>query len=118
MVPAGSEGIGGVGGQLAVPAETKAQAKDWVDKVNAGRGLGGSWRLQVVQKRYRRRRDGSPETECSSRPMRIRRFVTGCPWTLVDQAIRYLVSTAPYSGIVYNGLPLEGTDRKSTRLNS
>lgn len=116
MVPAGSEGIGGVGGQLAVPAETKAQAKDWVDKVNAGRGLGGSWRLQVVQKRYRRRRDGSPETECSSRPMRIRRFVTGCPWTLVDQAIRYLVSTAPYSGIVYNGLPLEGTYRPTNTM--
>ena len=82
------------------------QAREWVDQLNAGTGLSGNWRLQVLQKRYRKNAHG----ECGNElPMRIRRFANGCPWALVDEAIRYLISLAPYSkekgtGIIYNGL--------------
>lgn len=82
------------------------QAREWVDQLNAGTGLSGNWRLQVLQKRYRKKAHG----ECGNElPMRIRRFANGCPWALVDEAIRYLISLAPYSkekgtGIIYNGL--------------
>lgn len=113
----------------------KAQAREWVDRINSGTGLSGGWRLQVLQMRTRRKFDKSdvgqpgPVTDangdvvstepgsvpassgCADFPVRIRRFVSGCPWSLVDQAIRYLYEIAPYSGIVYNGVKLEGKYR-------
>lgn len=64
--------------------------------------------------------DGSPvyaekpldrETACPERPARIRRFVSGCPWPILDQVVRYLYATAPYQGIVFNGVRSEGVYR-------
>lgn len=74
-------------------------AKKWVDS------LGDKWRLQILSKRFRIDPSTGVKTEL---PTRIRRFVEGCPWALVDQAVRYLVSQAPYKGVIYNGVPLEG----------
>ena len=51
------------------------------------------------------------EAPCPEAPVRIRRFVPGCPWALVDRAIRYLHRIAPYRGIVYNGVRLAGVYR-------
>lgn len=51
------------------------------------------------------------EGECPEAPVRIRRFVSGCPWALVDQAVRYLHRIAPYRGIIYNGVRLDGVYR-------
>ena len=119
----------------------EAQAKAWVDAVNSGTGPSGGWRLQLVRMRTRRRfgkplcgddastlpdpggvtdANGEPAAsaehepdagECPEAPVRIRRFVSGCPWALVDQAIRYLHRIAPYRGIVYNGVRLSGAYR-------
>ena len=116
-----------------------AQAKEWVDRVNAGAGPSGGWRLQLMRFRTRRRfgrpdgADPVPSADpsvtdvngdavasepasaeaggCDDLPVRIRRFVSGCPWALVDQAVRYLHRIAPYRGIVYNGVTLEGAYR-------
>lgn len=94
------------------------QAREWIDRVDAGRGLSNSWRLQVIQKRYRKRdvpaQGGLLDCDsdsCVGLPMRIRRFVPGCPWALVHEAVRYLICKAPYSGIIYNGLEIPGTYR-------
>lgn len=117
------------------------QAKAWVDAVNSATGPSGGWRLQLVRMRTRRKfgkppcgddaptlpapggitdANGEPVAfaehepdagECPEAPVRIRRFVSGCPWALVDQAIRYLHRIAPYRGIVYNGVRLEGVYR-------
>ena len=51
------------------------------------------------------------DAPCPESPARIRRFVSGCPWALVDRAIRYLHRIAPYRGIVYNGVRLQGAYR-------
>lgn len=51
------------------------------------------------------------DAPCPEAPVRIRRFVSGCPWALVDRVIRYLHRIAPYRGIVYNGVRLEGAYR-------
>lgn len=100
-----------------------SQAHEWIDRVDAGRGLSNGWRLQVIQKRYRKRdaasQDGSADCgsdSCVGTPMRIRRFVPGCPWALVDQAIRYLVCKAPYEGLIYNGLEIPGTYRPTLTM--
>ena len=116
------------------------QAKEWIDRVNASAGPSGGWRLQVIRFRTRRRfgkpdsllepvpepdpsvtdvngdpvaslSDDSSGDPCDELPVRIRRFVPGCPWALVDQAVRYLHRIAPYRGIVYNGVRLEGAYR-------
>ncbi len=115
------------------------QAKEWIDRVNSGTGLSGGWRLQFVRYRTRRKfdassfepdpsvldangdpvaslRSGSSEDPCDELPVRIRRFVPGIPWALVDQAIRYLHRIAPYTGIVYNGVRLEGTYRPTLTM--
>ena len=91
---------------MAADPSIVKQAREWIDRVDAGRGLSNSWRLQIIQKRYRKRdvpSDTGTALECDGEscvglPMRIRRFVPGCPWALVDQAIRYLVCKAPYEG--------------------
>jgi len=116
------------------------QAKAWVDAVNSGTGPSGGWRLQFIRMRTRRHfgkplcgddpstvpppdpsvtdANGEPVAsvrsdpgECPEAPVRIRRFVSGCPWALVDQAVRYLHRIAPYRGIVYNGVRLDGAYR-------
>lgn len=93
-----------------VTPDLQSQAKEWLDRVDAGRGLSGNWRIEVIQKRYRKARDGS-ETECTDLPLRIRRFLPGCPWALVAQVIRELVARAPYANIICNGVTFSGTYR-------
>lgn len=113
------------------PEVVKAQARAWVDGVNSASGVSGGWRLQVLRLRTRRKFDGgspgtmtdvngdvvssvgahAPDGKCDELPARLRRFVPGCPWTLVDQAVRYLYETAPYTGIIYNGVKVEGKYR-------
>lgn len=78
------------------------EAKKWVDS------LQDRWRLQVLTKKFRVDPKTGVQTEL---PVRIRRFVEGMPWALVQDAIDYLLSQAPYSGIIFNGVPLEGTYR-------
>ncbi len=93
-----------------VTPDLQSQAKEWLDRVDAGRGLSGNWRIEVIQKRYRKARDGS-ETECTDLPLRIRRFLPGCPWAIVAQVIRELVARAPYTNIICNGVIFSGTYR-------
>ena len=113
------------------PEVVKAQARAWVDGVNSASGVSGGWRLQVLRLRTRRKFDGgspgtatdvngdvvssvgahAPDGKCDELPARLRRFVPGCPWTLVDRAVRYLYETAPYTGIIYNGVKVEGKYR-------
>lgn len=113
------------------PEAVKAQARAWVDRVNSAAGVSGGWRLQVLRLRTRRKFDGgspgtatdvngdvvssvgahAPDGKCDELPARLRRFVPGCPWALVDQAVRYLYETAPYTGIIYNGVKVEGKYR-------
>lgn len=78
------------------------EARKWVDS------LGDKWRLQILSKRFRINPGTGMKTEL---PTRVRRFVEGCPWSLVDAALRYLLSQAPYKGVIYNGVPLEGEYR-------
>ena len=109
---------------VAVDQTIVKQAREWIDRVDAGRGLSNSWRLQIIQKRYRKRdvqSDTGTALECDGEsciglPMRIRRFVPGCPWALVDQAIRYLVCKAPYEGLIYNGLEIPGRYRPTLTM--
>lgn len=77
------------------------EARRWVDSLET------KWRLQVMSKKYRLNAKG----EKVALPMRIRRFVEGIPHALVDEAIKYLLSLAPYRGIIYNGVPIEGEYR-------
>lgn len=113
------------------PEAVKAQARAWVDGVNSAAGVSGGWRLQFLRLRTRRKFDGgspgavtdvngdavssvgahAPDGKCDELPAKIRRFVPGCPWALVDQAVRYLYETAPYTGIIYNGVKVEGKYR-------
>ena len=79
-------------------------AKDFIDRANGGTGPTGTWRLEVLQKRF------SPKAGREI-PIRIRRFLKGIPWAQVHDAIRYLISQAPYEGIIYNGVELDGKYR-------
>lgn len=89
--------------------QVDAQAKAWIDALASGGGVAGAWRLEVTETRTRMRRpDGGGDPVPTTLPVRIRRFAKGIPRGLVDDAIRYLVSCAPYSGMVYNGEPVAG----------
>ena len=79
-------------------------AKDFIDRANGGTGPTGTWRLEVLQKRF----SSNADREI---PVRIRRFLKGIPWAQVHDAIRYLISQAPYEGIIYNGVELGGKYR-------
>ena len=79
-------------------------AKDFIDRANGGTGPTGTWRLEVLQKRF----SSNADREI---PVRIRRFLKGIPWAQVHDAIRYLISQAPYKGIIYNGVALDGEYR-------
>lgn len=119
----------------AAPAGTPARAlreraREWADRVSAATGLSGGWRMQVLSLRTRRdfrsvtTASGDPASplttsfgtpayappsdqvaECPDRPMRVRRFASGCPWPLVEQVARYLHAVAPYAGVVFDGAP-------------
>lgn len=78
------------------------EARKWVDSLQE------RWRLQVLSKRFRINKKTGERTEL---PTRIRRFVEGVPWALVQDSIDYLLSLAPYKGIIYNGVELEGSYR-------
>ena len=79
-------------------------AKDFIDRANGGTGPTGTWRLEVLQKRF----SSKAGREI---PIRIRRFLKGIPWAQVHDAIRYLISQSPYEGIIYNGVELDGKYR-------
>lgn len=79
-------------------------AKDFIDRANGGTGPTGTWRLEVLQKRF----SSKVGREI---PIRIRRFLKGIPWAQVHDAIRYLISQSPYTGIIYNGVELKGEYR-------
>ena len=79
-------------------------AKDFIDRANGGTGPTGTWRLEVLQKRF----SSKAGREI---PIRIRRFLKGIPWAQVHDAIRYLISQSPYTGIIYNGVELKGEYR-------
>lgn len=90
-------------------AEFNEEAVNWIDGVNAADGISAGWRLEIISKKFRKpRKEGEAPKEV---PFRIRRFVRGLPWALIHDAIRYLISQAPYTGIIYNGVPIEGTYR-------
>lgn len=78
------------------------EARKWVDSLQE------RWRLQVLSKRFRINKKTGERTEL---PTRIRRFVEGVPWALVQDSVDYLLSLAPYTGIIYNGVELEGSYR-------
>lgn len=78
------------------------EARKWVDSLTT------RWRLQVLSKRYKTDPKTGAQVET---PLRIRRFVEGVPWSLVNDSMKYLLSLAPYKGIVYNGVELEGEYR-------
>lgn len=82
-----------------IDEKVKAEARMWIDSLER------KWRLQILSKRYR----VNPTTgERKEMPLRIRRFAEGIPYACVDEALKYLLSLAPYKDIVYNGMLLEG----------
>ena len=98
------------------PAETfSADAVRWIDGLSDPSGLRGSWRLQMLEHRVTVKETGvDPETGVKTysremRPVRLVRFAKGCPWALVPEAERYLLSLAPYSGRIVNGVDIPGT---------
>ena len=83
------------------PVDTNVQsARNWIDSVTAR----NQWRLQILSKRYRKNAAG----EMVELPLRIRRFVEGCPASALKPALDYLLSLAPYTGIVFNGQSIDG----------
>lgn len=86
------------------------EAKAWIDNVNLATGMSAGWRLEFLGKRYKPNR----KPAANRAPLKIRRFVRGLPWALVHDAIRYLMSQAPYSGIIYNGVKIPGEFRPTS----
>lgn len=87
-----------------------AEAHRWIDSLER------KWRLQILSKRYRRRPLAAGESDSdgdgyrtTELPLRIRRFAEGIPYACVDEAMRYLLSLAPYRDVLYNGMVTEGT---------
>lgn len=87
--------------ETPAPLDTNVQsARNWIDSVTAR----NQWRLQILSKRYRKNAAG----ELVEMPLRIRRFVEGCPASAMKAALDYLLSLAPYTGIVFNGQAIDG----------
>lgn len=83
------------------------EARRWIDS------LEDKWRLQILSKRQRLNlRTG----ERKDMPTRIRRFAEGIPWAYVAEGIRYLISKAPYRGIMFNGVRLDEEYRPTLTL--
>lgn len=72
--------------------EIVTQARAWVDS------LTDKWRVQVISNRTASRR------RKVKAPVKLRRFVEGVPWAFVKPALDYLISLAPYRGIIANGV--------------
>ncbi len=73
--------------------EVDAVARGWIDS------LEHRWRLQILSERKAPSGAGSRKI-----PTRLRRFVEGIPWSAVKPAIDYLLATAPYTGVIANGI--------------
>lgn len=82
------------------------QARAWVDSAQ------NRWRLQVLSKRLTLHKDGTRKEV----PTRLRRFIEGVPWAFVKPAIDYLLETAPYSGIIANGVDFETAYRPTLTI--
>ena len=80
--------------------EITQSARNWVDSLAAR----NQWRLQILSKRYRKDASGN----LVEQPIRIRRFAEGCPASGIKQALDYLLSLAPYEGVIFNGQTLDG----------
>lgn len=90
---------------LSLSAQTQnaaAAAREWIESARE------RWRVQILARRTRVTKDG-----VKTMPSRLRRFVEGLPWPYVKPAIDYLLSTAPYTGIVANGVDF-GTPYRPT----
>lgn len=77
-------------------------AAEWIQSLEY------KWRLEILSKRALRTRDGLPVVDKNGVPReiptRIRRYVEGIPWPFVKPAIDHLIATAPYSGLIANGV--------------
>lgn len=91
-------------GTMADPLtiEQEKFAQKWVDTLDAG----NRWRLQVLS----RRTAIDPKTgEQKDYPVKIRRFAEGCPVSHITAALNYLISKAPYTGVIFNKNRLDGS---------
>ena len=82
------------------------QARAWITSAK------DRWRLQVLSKRLRLRKDGTRKEI----PTRIRRFLEGVPWAFVKPAIDFLLEQAPYTGVIANGVDFETAYRPTLTL--
>lgn len=87
---------------MAGNSSVQIAAWRWVDSLEP------KWRLQILSQRYRMDEKTGKRVAL---PTRIRRFVEGMPAALADEAMKYLLSKAPYKGIVYNGVEISGEYR-------
>lgn len=99
------------------------QAREWIDSLSDPNGLHNGWRLQFITENTSLGSGSGSEHVSWSNPMatgkhptRIRRFARGIPWALCHAAIKYLISLAPYEGIIYNGIPIPGKYRPTRTL--
>lgn len=93
-----------LGGKEGDVMDAVESAKKWIESLSGGAGgLYNHWRVSLLSKRYSK--DGK------ERPLRIRRFAEGCPASCLKEALEHLLSLAPYTGVVFNGQPLEGEYR-------
>ena len=88
----------------AVDDTTRNMAVDWIDSLSAG----CLWNVQLLQKKYRMNRRTGQRREV---PFRIHRYAEGCPPSCMKAAMDYLISLAPYSGIIFRGEEIQGTYR-------
>lgn len=88
------------------PADVLKAAMEWIDGLSAPTGIVGTWRVQRVMQTVRLDKDQKPVKT----PVRIVRFAKGCPWALMHAAKDYLLSEAPYTGYIANGLDTGGKE--------
>lgn len=88
----------------AVDDTTHSMAVDWIDSLSAG----CLWNVQLLQKKYRMNRKTGQRRDV---PFRIHRYAEGCPPSCMKAAMDYLISLAPYTGIVFRGEELQGKYR-------
>ena len=80
-------------------------AREWID------AAASKWRVQVLARRTRVTESGLKRI-----PTRLRRFVEGLPWPYVKPALDYLLSQAPYRGILANGVDFGATYRPTLTI--
>lgn len=86
-------------------AEVLAAAKAWIDGLSSPDGMSGTWRVQRLVQTLRIDKDGN----LVKTPARLVRFAKGCPWALMNAAKDYLLSKAPYTGFIANGVDFTET---------